>query len=346
MLIKEFRAAFDVYYNNITSNQAPNLSEFEKCLFLTKAEKEVVKNYFSANSRGNTLGQGFDDSAKRQADFSVLMKTSYCTEVLLEEDPLYPYYTYKYTCSYQGSTEEEIVVTNSVIHTFSLATSPEEIYLAEGNYSIGTSQTHQGKILVIADSVPIAEIKGFPCQTPGNLTVAKEKVLIGGRIDDRSVIYEFPKDTFIIINESVKTIDGKYLQVIPISYDEYTRLMSKPFKRPLKNQVWRIINSGKVFSDTDEEKGKATKYVELITNGIDVVKEYCVRYIRVPAPIITEDLGELSIDGCSSQSEACEVDPILHDDIVQRAVELAKISWGSTIQDNTQLVMATGQRVE
>ena len=72
----EWEAAFDVYYNNITSNQAPGLNTHEKCLFLTKAEYEITLDYFSANSKGNTLGQGFDDSAKRQADFSSLMMTT------------------------------------------------------------------------------------------------------------------------------------------------------------------------------------------------------------------------------------------------------------------------------
>jgi hypothetical protein len=76
----EFSTEFDVLYNNITSNQAPGLTEFEKSVFATKAEKEIVKNYFSPQSAGNTLKEGFDESAKRQADFSMLMKTSSCTQ--------------------------------------------------------------------------------------------------------------------------------------------------------------------------------------------------------------------------------------------------------------------------
>ena len=83
MTITEFSDQFDVLYNNITSNQAPGLNEYEKSLFLTKAEKEIVKNYFTANSTGNTIKQGFDDSAKRQADFSILMRTGACTSVAM-----------------------------------------------------------------------------------------------------------------------------------------------------------------------------------------------------------------------------------------------------------------------
>ena len=247
MTITEFSDQFDVLYNNITSNQAPGLNEYEKSLFLTKAEKEIVKNYFTANSKGNNLGQGFDDSAKRQADFSVLMKTGACTVV------------------------------------------------AEG-------------------SAP-------------------------AKIDSRSKVYTYPTDVFIVINETV-TVDSKPKQVIPLRYDEYTRLMSKPYKRPLKNQVWRLINSGTVSGSV------ATKTVEIIPGVGDTISAYSVRYVRVPKPIIVANLDGLTIDGVSAVSTACEIDPILHEDILQRAVELAKIAWTATGQDNTQLEMAAGQRSE
>lgn len=37
MTLQEFSDEFDVLYNNITSNQAPGLNEYEKSVFLTKA---------------------------------------------------------------------------------------------------------------------------------------------------------------------------------------------------------------------------------------------------------------------------------------------------------------------
>ena len=246
MTISEFSDQFDVLYNNITSNQAPGLNEYEKSLFLTKAEKEIVKNHFTANSKGNDIGQGFDDSAKRQADFSVLMKTGTCTAVT-EDAPT--------------------------------------------------------------------------------------------KIDDRSSIYTYPTDVFIVINETVK-VGTAYKQVIPLRYDEYTRLMSKPFKRPLKNQVWRLMNSGTVSGST------ATKTVEIIAGPSESITSYSVRYVRTPKPIIVGNLDGLTIDGVSDVSTVCEIDPILHEDILQRAVELAKVAWTATGQDNAQLVLQAGQRSE
>jgi hypothetical protein len=247
MTITEFSDQFDVLFNNITSNQAPGCNEYEKSLFLTKAEKEIVKNYFTANSAGNTIKEGFDDSAKRQADFSTLMKTDVC----IKQD-------------------------------------------------------------------------NFP----------------GVRVDNRTDVYLLPKDTFIIINESITTDDDKILQVVPIRFDEYTSLMSRPFKRPLRYQAWRLSNTG--FTDGRE----TTRYVEILTNEDDIISTYKVRYIRYPKPIIVGDLQGLTIDGESEVSQLCEVDPILHDEIVQRAVELAKVAWIATSADGYTALVQSGQRGE
>ena len=257
MLPEEMSSQFDIGYNNITSNQAPGLSEYEKSVFLTKAEKEIVKNYFSPQSKGNTLQQGFDDSAKRQADFSTLLVT-------------------------KTSTPQSTIPNSS-------------------------------------------------------------------KIDSRSKVYKYPEDVFIVINETIALTNAgsrtQMLQVIPLKYDEYTRQMSKAYKRPLKNQAWRLMNSGSVSST-----GESTKYVEIIVNSWDEnnLGDYSVRFIKTPPPILLQDFSAdgLSIDGVSAKSVSCAIDPILHEDILQRAVELAKVAWTATGQDNTQVEMAAGQRSE
>ena len=70
----EFSNEFDVLYNSITSNQAPGLDEYEKSVFLTKAQSEILREYF--NSRVDGTNGGFDGSQKRQYDFSFLIKTT------------------------------------------------------------------------------------------------------------------------------------------------------------------------------------------------------------------------------------------------------------------------------
>ena len=245
----EWEERFDVLFNNITSNQAPGLNTYEKSVLLTKGQDEVLKNHFTANSKGNDIGQGYDDGPKRQIDFSML------------------------------TTSKEVTSVS---------------------------------------------------------TAAK----FDTRSNSRSVT--LPTGIMMIINELVqvlrnsKTID---LVVRPLRFDEYDRLMSKPYARPLVKQAWRLINS-----DTANK-------ADIVVGPGDVITKYIVRYIRKPKPIIIGNLDGLTIDGYTygtgtNQAQGCELDPMLYEEILQRAVELAKIAWTSTGQDNAQMVLQSGQRSE
>ena len=83
MNTSEFSVAFDVYYNNITSNQAPGLNEYEKSMFLTQAQNQLVREYF--NQRIDQAGGGYDGNEKRQYDFSCLTKHAELTMVNPDE---------------------------------------------------------------------------------------------------------------------------------------------------------------------------------------------------------------------------------------------------------------------
>lgn len=250
--VKEFSNEMDILWNNITSNRAPGLSEFEKSVFLTKAQNELVRNYFIPNSKGNNLTMGFDESGFRQMNFSTLMRSA--NAIKTNEDPI---------------------------------------------------------------------------------------------IDKRAMVYSLPANILCILNEQVvvkKTINNTSVevprQVIPISSTEYTRLMSKPFKEPMKNQAWRLISTG----------ANTPTRVELIiaSDEKNYVESYTVRYVKTPVPIILEDLSsygdDIQIEGVSTES-MCELDPSTHDAILQRAVELAKIAWEIDV-NQTQMHMASGQRSE
>jgi hypothetical protein len=345
MTLEEFSNQFDVNYNNITSNQAPGLNEYEKGVFLTKAQNEVVKNYFTANSKGNNIGQGYDDSAKRQADFSCLMKTSTCDGINASG---------KLLCVNADGTQSSAVAVSSI--TFS-AVDVGTPTTSLQDMVVGTSYhiTYSGGRSIISTNVGAAQLTGFPYQGG---TMTREASYDSSKIDPRSVIYSFPTDVFIVINESIYTTKNTILQVVPLRYDEYLRLMSKPFKRPLKNQAWRLLNFG-IGSGSS-----ATKYAEIILHSWDTVSSYNIRYIRMPMPIILAPMDGLSIGGylgCNSSGEAvpvgdtsstvtqgieCELDPVLHEEILQRAVELAKVAWTATGQENVQLAIQAGQRSE
>lgn len=243
MSVEEMDNMFDVLYNNITSNQAPGLNAYEKSVFLTKGQDEILKNCFNPKSKGNTTQDGFDGNAKRQVDFSML--TSVETKSSDFENPLFD--------------------------------------TRENTKSVGL---------------------------PSKLMFAINEVVEVTR-NDKSVI----------------------LQVIPIKFDEYSRLMCKPYKRPLKYQAWRLTNNN------------TSNKADIVIGPSDILTKYTIRYVRRPNPIIVSDLDGLSIEGKNTATE-CELDPILHEEILQRAVELAKVAWTNTGQDNLQAVMQAGQRSE
>lgn len=72
MGINEMSSEFDILYNQVNSNQASSVDEYEKSVFLTKSQDEIVRAYFDPT--GNKSVKGFDGGQKRQYDFSTLVK--------------------------------------------------------------------------------------------------------------------------------------------------------------------------------------------------------------------------------------------------------------------------------
>lgn len=253
----ELSNEFDILYNNITSNQAPGLDEYEKSVFLTKAQDEIIKSYF--NPKLNKVQEGFDGSERRQIDFSMITRVK-------------------------------------TINSFYDAT---------------------------LDNHP----------------------------NTKAIIIDEKDDIMMFINEFVEVNrdeDGDRKQsrlvVVPVDYSTYSTLMSKPYTRPHKNRAWRLLYSN--------SKGKN---IELIIGPDDTLTKYIVRYIVRPKPIILVPLQEedISIGGGYLGTDAngaltkdstkvkngseCELDPIIHPEILQRAVELAKAAYMGDIQTQVSL---------
>ena len=89
MTITEFSNEFDILYNGISSNSAPGIDLYEKSVYLTKAQLEIVNNYF--NPKGNKYNKGFEASSKRRADLRELIRPYISTvesTVLTSDDGL------------------------------------------------------------------------------------------------------------------------------------------------------------------------------------------------------------------------------------------------------------------
>lgn len=269
MTIQEFSNTFDTLLNSYNTQsqfgeQASKreivLDEYEKSVLLTQAQDIIVKSYFDGSL--NQQGQGMDDSARRQMDFSSLIK-------IAELNPLDP-----------NETE---------IQTF--------------------------------------DDRGIVYQLP-------RKVVDGTEVEGTT-------DVLFILNEKLTQVCTKGQQrveqwrkdfvIVPISYKEYDREMSKPYAQPLKKQAWRLFQNQATGFDINSELIPRFNVKEEASGGaVPTYKSfvYKIRYVKRPQPIVLEDLpNNLEIDGVTTESE-CELNPIIHMDILNKAVELAIATRG------------------
>jgi hypothetical protein len=139
-------------------------------------------------------------------------------------------------------------------------------------------------------------------------------------------------DVLFILNEKLVTHSGEFKKsyvVVPINYKEYDRLMSKPYSQPMKKQAWRLLQN-----DTRGFDIKSELIPRWNLSSKEEILQYKIRYIRRPYPIILEDLSDgLNIDGFSKARD-CELNPILHPEILQKAVELAITTRGGRVPSN------------
>lgn len=228
MTVQEMNREFDIYYNNIAGQSNPDLDIYEKSVYLTKAQLEIIKDFY--DSLSNKKQKGFEGTEKRRRDLNQLVKP------------------YKTASSFTN---------NSNIHI-------------------------------------------------------------------NSRYFNIPSNTFLIVNEQVKITssdcaNGKTIEVLPITYDEFNKQIKNPFKLPDDSLAWRL----------DLSNINNQKIVEIISPyNISGSLEYQIRYIKYPRPIILGNLitlypsEELSIDGLSIESP-CELNESIHKEIIDRAVELA-----------------------
>lgn len=80
MLNSEMKNEFNIHYNSIATLSAPGLDDYEISVYLTKAQLELVKDYY--NPEGNKYKRGFEDSEKRRNDLKELVKTYNSTIII------------------------------------------------------------------------------------------------------------------------------------------------------------------------------------------------------------------------------------------------------------------------
>lgn len=132
---------------------------------------------------------------------------------------------------------------------------------------------------------------------------------------------ELPTDVWFIIQEQVEfedsTLgckDNSTGIVKPTTHDIVYQINRNPFKGPNDRRVLKLSLQANI--------------VELISKYN--IKNYNIRYLVKPTPIILVDLGEngLNIDGIYQKTE-CKLNSSLHRAILEKAVNIARSSWGA-----------------
>lgn len=225
MTTEEFSNEFDTLFN-LSGNTEINLDEYEKSVFLTKAQEEILLSYYNGT---NPKQEGYDAS-------------------------------------------EEIRRYLNALNSYIITNPFEQIQDEEAKY--------------------------------GNLITNSEPY--------SDYIISLPNDVWFItletikINSDDKCLANKRLEVVPITQDEFHRIINNPFRGVNERRALRI--------ETDINK------IELICKYKDYT--YYLYYLSKPSPIILTDLGDLSINNKSTRTD-CAVHETLHRTILQRAVQLA-----------------------
>ena len=107
------------------------------------------------------------------------------------------------------------------------------------------------------------------------------------------------------LSDENNCINNKIVSVVPTIHDDLDKVLKNPFKSPNNRKVIRL--------DFDNKIELISKYS---------ISNYKVRYLKRPNPIILVKLEDLNIDKKQEVSNG-ETNPILHERIVQRAVQLA-----------------------
>ena len=403
MSTQEFSTEFDVLYNNVTSNQAPGLNEYEKSVFLTKAQSQLVNEYF--NQRTDGFGGGFDGSQKRQYDFSSITKVenlfdinSYDERVISTEKLDRRSRVFLFPQNYFLAVNEILSDENWQYSVMPISHSeyqrlmlkPYNFPVKRGAWRIITNKktcnfAHQdidGKEL--GDSSYPNEFKMLSTWAESNskinLTII-HPVMTWNPSDARNEIEKYGN----IIRFRANIGGGYYCKITATktqnsSNTDYNIVLTVNIDSdPQDNRVLEIIKDGfkqlresYYWSDKSStiveaasrldclEKASApegtTKFssdsgftfncklvsiptIELIGKFTGNVN-YQLRYIRNLSPIILEDLGnygtDLTIDGVKKATE-CELPEETHQEILERAVTLAKIAWqGGTMTGAAQ----------
>lgn len=402
MTNSELSNEFDVLYNNITSNQAPGLNEYEKSVFLTKAQSQLVNEYF--NDRTDAFGGGFDGSQKRQYDFSSLTRVANLFEVNTFKERisnlekldkrskvyLFPHNYYLAVNEILSDDSKQysvIPLTHTEYQRLMLKPYNMPVKKAawrmftdkkncnycreladssakhDADYVIMSSWADQkrnlkvtittinSEVTINSSSIELLDdcIMQFPAVIENKTTPIKIECDSGWK--DNTSTYTVKVNVYYEYSNDDKFDDEEILEIIKKGFQLVKDKNLSNYDEILKTMThldgFSMCSAPSKFYKFSEPTGKTftTKVIEVpmaeIIGKFNTIPTYQLRYIKTLNPIILEDLSEygedISIDGINTKSE-CELPEETHQEILERAVTLAKIAWqgGTMTQAQTK----------
>lgn len=159
----------------------------------------------------------------------------------------------------------------------------------------------------------------------GQLEPIKSSTGLPLGIDSQSTFFTLPEDVWYITYEAVDLEESKCqsfspMDVYPVTQDDYHKTKRNPFRGANDRRALRLDLSDGV--------------IEIVCKYS--IKDYYLRYLKEPKPIILTDLpNDLTIKSQSQKTE-CELHEALHQKILERAVMEALQSKLGTFSSNKE----------
>ena len=207
MTTTEFSNEFDVLYNNIASNQAPGVDEYEKSVFLTKAQEEIVVALYSNK---DTDLQSFEKTEELRRYLNPIVKT-----VTLTPNESW-YYSDEGIWKDSNNQDVSSQVEDGILRDFD----------TKINYSVEVTQTGEE---------PVRTITSTPLKT-----------LSEGYIFDVPVDLWFITYEDVTLSSPNSCLNKKVCEVIPITQDEFHKIRNNPFRGNTDNRVLRLDSDNRI----------------------------------------------------------------------------------------------------
>ena len=201
-LNQEFNNEFDILYNNIASNQAPGLDIYEKSVFLTNAQEEVVLSIYSNTEASNLETYERTEEMRRYLDSLIETK-----EISFE----YGYYVENTDIFYTDKEHTDEIVPSNGHYYIDKPTRRQYIWIEEGD---DPSYYH------------------YELQIP----ISSESYITSLPEDLWFITYEAVQ---LVPSDNI-CLSKKELDVVPVTQDAFHNIKNNPFRGAANNRVLRL----------------------------------------------------------------------------------------------------------